>query len=114
MTSPAIDSLILLIQDPTTGYEFERIRGAPNLNTPERKLVRAVLKDGLTTFTENLEATTNRRILLGMEAREWIFGEPDNPKWPFTFENCCETLGIDPGAIRRDCRRIQERKKNNP
>jgi hypothetical protein len=43
---------------------------------------------------------------LDEENRSWIFDEPENPRWPFTFQNCCDFLGIDAGYLRRVIKRI--------
>jgi hypothetical protein len=46
----------------------------------------AILRDGIVNFLENALA------------KNWIFAEDRN--WVFSFENICETMGLDPDYVR--------------
>ena len=69
--------------DPATdgppGLLFAADRG---LREPERQLLFAVLLDAIKVHD-----------------RAWISGV--GGVWPFTFENVCETFGMDPGSLQR-------------
>ena len=59
--------------------------------TPERRLMFAVLLDALT----QLRRSDSRQVA---EAERWIRGE-DGDNWPFSFFNVCGALGIEPGYL---------------
>lgn len=63
----------------------------------EHELVYSVLKDGVECALRASFSRQKKRIR--DEAIEWIF--TDDYRWPFSFENCCLHLHIDPGYIRR-------------
>jgi hypothetical protein len=68
--------------------------------TPEVRLVAALLKDGIDSYIKYLSAKPRRgKKSLANEAEEWIFDKDED--WPFSFENVCRVLKIDPGYIRR-------------
>jgi len=64
----------------------------------EKALMMAVLEDGIRCFQEHLRAPRANPRLLSQQAEVWI-GAVDY-EWPFSFNNICETLGIDPSALR--------------
>src|SRR5213083_1272397 len=64
----------------------------------ERRLLLAVLEDGIRTFLKNAHATHGRAGNLKREALTWL--RSDSRDDVFDFENICETLGIDPGRLR--------------
>lgn len=65
--------------------------------SPERDLMRAVLKDALLRFRKNLHHPTNR---LFKAERAWFF-ECDTDEL-FSFESVCSVLGLNPRRIRRN------------
>ena len=65
----------------------------------ERRLMFAILQDALECFQKKLDAHDNRSQQLGTDAEEWF--SSDDRSWLFSFVNVCETLGIDPGFLRR-------------
>ena len=70
---------------------------------PEKRLKRAMLQDAIDVYRKNLKYANfkrGERKEKFQEVKEWIF-EEINPDWVFSFENICETLGIDPGYVRR-------------
>ena len=58
----------------------------------------AVLEDGIRCFQEHLRNPRSNPRLLSQEAETWI--KSVDYDWPFSFNNVCETLGIDPDALR--------------
>ncbi len=64
----------------------------------EKALMLAVLEDGIRCFQEHLRNPRSNPRLLSKEAEDWI--KAVDWDWPFSFNNVCETLGIDPDALR--------------
>ncbi len=64
----------------------------------EKALMLAVLEDGLRCFQEHFRNPRYNPRLLSREAEEWI--QADDWDWPFSFNNVCDTLGLDPAAMR--------------
>lgn len=65
--------------------------------TGEHELVHSVLRDGIECALRAVFSRQKRKAR--DEAIEWIFA--DDHTWPFSFNNCCFHLQIDPGYIRR-------------
>jgi hypothetical protein len=64
----------------------------------ERRLLLAVLEDGIRTLLKNARATRGRGLNLRREALRWL--TTGDRADVFTFENICETLGIDADRLR--------------
>src|SRR5256886_9803613 len=64
----------------------------------ERRLLLAVLEDGIRTFLKNAHASHGRAGNLKREALTWLGSDKRDDV--FDFENICETLGIDAGRLR--------------
>ena len=64
----------------------------------EKALMLAVLEDGIRCFQEHLTNPRSNPRLLSKQAEDWI--KAVDYEWPFSFNNVCETLGIDPEALR--------------
>jgi len=64
----------------------------------EKALMLAVLEDGIRCFQEHLRNPRSNPRLLSEQAETWI--RAIDYEWPFSFNNVCETLGIDPSALR--------------
>src|SRR2546422_9284848 len=67
-----------------------------------RALMRAVLEDAIRCLVGEL-GPRHQRGALAAEAREWI--EVADPRWPFSFENVCDGLGLDAANLR--CRLLR-------
>jgi len=65
----------------------------------ERRLLLAVLEDGIRTFLKNARATHGRALNLRREAYTWLI--TDDRGDVFAFENICEALGIDASRLRQ-------------
>ena len=69
-----------------------------SLASGEKALMLAVLEDGIRCFQEHLRNPRSNPRLLSQQAEGWI--RAIDYEWPFSFNNVCETLGINPGALR--------------
>lgn len=76
---------------------FDRFRGRSILEG-ERRLMLAVLEDGVMCYQKYAGATRPRGKRLFEEAEEWLF--EDNTNWPFSFESICSIFDIHPGYFR--------------
>src|SRR2546422_9065528 len=61
----------------------------------ERALMRAVLSDAIRCLAGRGREGQLRKL----EARRWVASR--NTRWPFSFENICCVLDIDPQTLRR-------------
>jgi hypothetical protein len=66
----------------------------------ERRLLLAVLEDGIRTFLKYARATHGRPLNLQREAYVWLSSHEQSSD-PFAFENICEALGIDAERLRQ-------------
>jgi len=67
----------------------------------------AVLEDGITCFQQYFYQPSRTNEKLFLEAEEWISPNDDDV---FSFNNVCETLDLDPDALRTGLRRWQVEK----
>jgi hypothetical protein len=65
----------------------------------ERRLLLAVLEDGIRTLLKNARATHGRALNLRREAVTWLTTNDRGDV--FAFENICEALGIDAPRLRQ-------------
>ena len=65
----------------------------------ERRLLLAVLEDGIRTFIKNAGASHGRAFNLRREALTWL--SSDESRDVFGFQNICEALGIDAERLRQ-------------
>jgi len=66
--------------------------------SPEKALMLAILEDAIRCFQEYFRTTRARPRMLSRQAERWIRTRDWN--WPFSFNNVCEALGIDPDCMR--------------
>ena len=64
----------------------------------EKALMLAVLEDGIRCYQEHLRNPRSNPRLLSQQAEQWI--RAVDYEWPFSFQNVCETLGINPESLR--------------
>jgi len=76
----------------------------------ERHLMLAVLEDGINCFRDNVLATKESDRRLFREAEEWIMGEEQ--VGPFSFQEICHVLGLDPDYLREGLERWRHRQLN--
>src|SRR3972149_9505315 len=108
-TGSDIGSLNRLIfsPDPVLRFRYENAHEAKKglaEHQAERDLLLAVLEDGIACFQGYFSkpSRTNEKRLL--ETEEWINSNDDGV---FSFNAVCETLGLDPDALRKGLRRWQ-------
>ena len=65
---------------------------------PETRLMLAVLEDAVACFQKYVVARDERGVELFREAEQWILQE--DSEWLFSFDNICESLGINPEYLR--------------
>lgn len=70
-------------------------------------LMRAVLNDALVCYQKRFLSHSRRAHRLAREAEAWLFCDDD--RWPFSFVNICDALGIEPAALRRQLRQWGQR-----
>jgi hypothetical protein len=76
---------------------FDGPRGDSDFS-PEKALMLAVLEDAIRCFQEYFRTTRARPRMLSRQAERWIRTRDWN--WPFSFNNVCDSLGIDPDCMR--------------
>jgi hypothetical protein len=74
---------------------------------PEYRLVLAVLEDAVHCFLKYRFSTDGPGRELFEDTREWI--DSDDRQWPFSYENICAILGIDPDYVRDGLRQWETR-----
>ena len=65
----------------------------------EKKLMLAVLEDALTCFQNYISTRDKWEMSLFCEAEEWIFVPDDNDPL-YSFDNICDSLGLNPTYVR--------------
>lgn len=80
---------------PTQFYENAT---ALDRATGEKALMLAVLEDGIRCFQEHLRNPRVRPRLLARQAERWI--RSSDWDWPFSFNNVCESLELNPDCLR--------------
>ncbi len=96
--------------DPISRFQYEKVHEAQNglaEHRAERDLLLAVLQDGIACFQGYFSKPSRTNEKLFLEAEEWISSNDDDV---FSFNNVCETLGLDPDALRTGLRRWKAEK----
>lgn len=86
-----------LNDDPVVRFEHDAMR-THNVLDGERALMFAVLVDALDTYVKTRNAKGHRKRAEFNEVNSWILSRSTSS--PFTFENICDTLGLNPDAVR--------------
>lgn len=89
----------LLQPDTLLPSQYAAIMKRKSAHEPERRLVVAVLEDAVDCFQKHVRAHDPKAQQLFMDAEEWICSE--DRSWPFSFENVCDLLQINPEYLRR-------------
>jgi hypothetical protein len=74
---------------------------------PERALMVAVLRDAVTCLEKYGASRSAGNKRLFDEAVEWILS--DDCEWLFSFNNVCETVGVNPDYLRSGLMQMSER-----
>ena len=89
---------------------FENLR-RQTLFEPEKRLMLAILEDGIHCYFDNLHAGGSKKKRLFEDAAAWIV--EINGDWVFSFESVCDALGLNPAYVRQGLLRWRE-KGGNP
>ncbi len=68
----------------------------------ERRLMVAVLEDGVLAYLNNADAPDRRRRALFLEAEAWV--ESHDASWFYSFANVCAALDLHADHLRRGLR----------
>jgi len=92
---------------------FDTLRRKTPLE-PEKRLMLAVLEDAINCYRDNLFSQRWKNKRLFAEAEEWIATRGGD--WIFSFDNVCESLGVNPEYLRRGLLRWKDknRQKQSP
>lgn len=106
----SVEETVLSLFQPDTMLPvqyFEAFRRSVPIE-PEKRLMFAVLEDGIACFREHVLARNGKGKGVFCEAEDWVLkGEGDRL---FSFENVCEYLGLNPDYLRRGLVRWKEEK----
>lgn len=89
----------LLQPDTLLPSQYFAILKRKGAHEPERRLVVAVLEDAVECFQKHIHARDPKARQLFADAEEWICSQ--DRSWPFSFENVCDLLQINPEYLRR-------------
>lgn len=79
--------------DPVMPAQWFADAGRAAAMQPEKRLMFAVLSDGVDIVMTARGTTNVRRRMLFHETAAWI--RSDDREWPYSFVNLCEALGFD-------------------
>ena len=86
--------------DPILPEQYCAAHSPDNATRRERHLMVAVLRDAVECYQKYSLARHPRGRTLFAEAVAWI--ESTDREWPFSYENICDVLELDPGCVRRN------------
>ncbi len=82
----------------TADQHRDRVR-AEVTDQPEVRLMLAVMEDAVATYQRYATEASGRSRRLFEEAESWI--DSTDTSWPYSFENICAALRVEPQRIRR-------------
>lgn len=82
---------------PLLPAQYAELCRGSELNQPERRLMLAVLSDAIVLFQTGGSQLARRHDV--DDAHRWI--SSDDRRWPYSFVNVCDTLGIAFEPLRR-------------
>ncbi len=88
-------------------HEYLHVYQCRPAETPERRLLVAVLRDAIDCYLRDCCAKNRHRKRSFREAEEWFFGS--NEDGIFSLESVCGVLNIDPNYIRRSLLRRKDK-----
>jgi len=68
--------------------------------TGEQRLMLALLADAINVYQQGVLSRSTRKRLLFVDAERWIMAQIP-VRHAFTFDLVCDSLGINPSALRR-------------
>ena len=93
------------MSQPAVQFGVQESAATEPSREPENRLMLAVLEEALVTFQRGLNSPVPERRKRFFEVDRWVC-EKDSD-WPFSFENICMTLRIDPDYIRAGLRHMK-------
>ena len=87
--------------DPLSRFQHEKVHGVQSGLSDDqalRDLMLAVLEDGIACFQGHFYKPSRTNEMLFKDAEEWIKSEDEGV---FSLNTICETLGLDPGRLRK-------------
>lgn len=96
---------LIFARDPLSCLQYERVHGGRQQQADQqalRALMLAVLEDGIACFQAYYFQPSRTNEKLFQEADEWIHSDDDAV---FSFNNVCETLGLNPEKLRKGLER---------
>ncbi len=96
---------LIFAPDPVSRFQYEKVHEARKGLADQhavRDLMRAVLEDGIACYQVYFFKPSRTNEKLSLEAEEWINSNDDGV---FSFNNICETLGLNAGRLRRGLER---------
>jgi hypothetical protein len=78
--------------------QYYRTLSNRNYMDGERKLMFAVLEDGIRCYLKNRHARSRRGRILFYEVRDWM--KPDRDNGPFCFDLLCHEFGMEGSRVR--------------
>lgn len=84
--------------DPADGGAIESLFKR-TVREGEQELMLAILEDAINSFQRYLVAGNEKERKQFQEVQQWIQGKSED--WLFSFDNICETLGLDSSYLRR-------------
>ncbi len=94
-----------MLQNQASGDEFGATAMDETSKEPENRLMLAVLEEALVTFQHGLGSPVALRRKRFFEVDRWVASRDTD--WPFSFENICTTLRIDPDYVRAGLARLK-------
>jgi len=85
-------------EDAEMAVSFSAVYRRAEPAAGERRLLLAVLEDGIRTLLKHADATRGRARTLQREALAWLLSDAHTDV--FAFASICEALEIDPGRLR--------------
>jgi len=85
--------------DTTLPFQYAELLRRKTYLEGEKELGFTVLEDAVNCFQKYYAARDEKGKRLFREVEEWIMDEKDERV--FSFDNICESLGINPGYLRR-------------
>ena len=94
------EAIRLFEPDTLAPDQFYATLKRSHFTDPERRLMAALLEDAVSCLARDPLRCSRRQRKAFDEAHEWV-GAAESEDWIFSFANVCETLGFDPGYVRR-------------
>src|SRR5216684_1546354 len=107
--APAGDELSFRADAVMPAQFYPARRGAASVE-PIMRLMAGILIDAVRCFQHSFEVGRSDRRQEFREAQFWIFDDKGNG--PFSFQNVCDSLEIDPGGLRNWIVRSQKDRRS--